>query len=124
MQEKHEKKIEPDHPRIKREKKTMDAMVHIYCKNHHSTSKGLCTECNEFLEYAKYRLSKCPFQESKTTCGKCPIHCYEPEKRAHAKKVMKYAGPRMILHHPRMAFQHLLDGRKKPKKLQKKRKTD
>ena len=124
MQEKHEKKIEHTHPIIKREKKTMDAMVNIYCKNHHSTLKGLCTECSELLDYAKYRLSKCPFQENKTTCGKCPIHCYEPEKRAYAKKVMKYAGPRMILNHPRMAFQHLLDGRKKPKKLQKKKKTD
>ncbi len=121
MPENHEEKIKPEHPRIIREKKTMDAMVHIYCKSHHGTSKELCTECSELLEYAKYRLSKCPFQENKTTCGKCPIQCYEPEKKVHAKKVMRYAGPRMILYHPKMAIQHLIDGRKKPKKLQKKK---
>ncbi len=120
MQERNENNIQSEHARITREKKTIDAMVHIYCKNHHESSEELCNECNELLEYAKYRLTKCPFQENKTTCGKCPIHCYEPEKRVHAKKVMRYAGPRMMLHHPKMAIQHLLDGRKKPKKLQKK----
>lgn len=105
-----------DHPRIRRESETIQAMVKIYCNKHeHSTSEKLCEECNQFLEYAKKRLSKCPFQENKPTCSKCPIHCYSPEKRKKAKKVMRYAGPRMILHHPRMAIQHLLDERKKPK---------
>jgi hypothetical protein len=116
MLEKPEKENSSDHPRIIREKKTMESMIKIYCKNHkHNMTKELCEECNQLLEYAKKRLNKCPFQENKTTCGKCPIHCYSTEKREEAKKVMRYAGPRMILHHPRMAIQHLLDGRKKPK---------
>ena len=86
------------HPRIAREKKTIDVMVHIYCRGHHGT-KGdeLCSECSEFLSYAFMRLDKCPFQEEKSTCGKCLVHCYQPQMREKAKEIMRYSGPRMIL---------------------------
>jgi hypothetical protein len=108
--------VNSEHPRIKREKKTIEAMVRIYCKKHHKSQGKLCPECNELLEYAKMRLDKCPFQEKKTTCGKCPIHCYQPQKREKVKKAMRYAGPRMLLHHPVLAMHHAFDGFKKPKK--------
>jgi hypothetical protein len=36
------------------------------------------------------------------------------------KKVMRYAGPRMLLHHPVLAMHHVFDGRKKPQKIPKK----
>jgi hypothetical protein len=114
MPKKPKEEFLSDHPRIRREKKTMKAMLKIYCNNHHNTSEEFCEKCSQLYEYAKKRLSKCPFQENKTTCGKCPIHCYDPAKREEAKIVMRYAGPRMIWHHPKMAIQHLLDGRKKP----------
>jgi len=92
-----------DHPRITREKKTIEAMVHIYCKNKHEAPGELCPECTELFEYAKMRLDKCPFQEKKSTCGKCLVHCYRPEMREKVKNVMRYAGPRMLLHHPLLA---------------------
>jgi len=103
--------------RIKREKKTIEAMVHIYCKAKHETHGDLCPECTEFLTYARMRLDKCPFQENKSTCGKCLVHCYQPVMREKVKKVMRYAGPRMLLHHPGLALHHVWDGRKKPQKL-------
>jgi predicted amidophosphoribosyltransferase len=109
-----------EHPRISREKKTIEAMVHIYCKNHHGSKGELCPECKELFEYAKARLDKCPFQEKKSTCGKCLVHCYQPQMREKVKKVMKYSGPRMLLHHPVLAIHHVFDGRKKPEKLNKK----
>ena len=63
--------------------------------------------------YAGVRLEKCPFQEHKTTCAKCPVHCYKPARRAQIRAVMRYAGPRMMLRHPRLAFYHLvIDGRR------------
>ena len=106
------------HPRIAREKKTIDAMVHIYCHGHHETKgEELCPECTEFLSYAFMRLDKCPFQEHKSTCGKCLVHCYQPERREQAKEVMRYAGPRMLLHSPGLALHHVVDGRKKPQTL-------
>jgi hypothetical protein len=109
-----------EHPRISREKKTIEAMVRIYCKNHHESKGELCPECSELLEYAKMRLDKCPFQEKKPTCGKCLIHCYQPQMREKAKKVMRHSGPRMLLHHPVLAIHHVIDGRKKPEKLTRK----
>jgi hypothetical protein len=103
------------HPRITREKKTIDRMVHLYCKVHHNTKKEeLCPECTEFLSYAHMRLDKCPFQEEKSTCGKCLVHCYQPEMREKAKQIMRYSGPRLLLHNPILALHHVVDGRKKP----------
>ncbi len=107
----------PSSNRINRELKTITAMVGIYCRKHHDypeTHAGaLCEDCTQFLEYAGQRLARCPFAEQKLTCGKCPIHCYKKEMQAKAKKIMRYAGPRMIWKHPIMAFYHLFDGMKK-----------
>lgn len=112
-----------EHPRMKREKKTIQAMVTIYCKDKHNTKTELCPECTEFIEYAKMRLSKCPFQENKTTCGKCRIHCYKPDMREKAKTIMRYSGPRMLLHHPGLAMHHVINGFKKPEDAKIKTKT-
>jgi hypothetical protein len=109
-----------EHPRMRREKKTVETMVRIYCKSHHESQGELCPECKELLEYAKMRLDRCPFQEKKTTCGKCLIHCYQPQMREKVKKVMRHAGPRMLLHHTILAMHHTIDGFKKPEKITKK----
>jgi hypothetical protein len=92
-------------------------MIALYCRRHHGRwhhgSRIMCAGCGELLEYALLRLDKCPFQEGKTTCAKCPVHCYRPAMREGIRGVMKYAGPRMLLRHPVMAVQHLLDARRK-----------
>ena len=104
-----------DHPRMKREKKTIEAMIHLYCRGQHGTEGELCFECGRLLDYAQVRLDRCPFQENKTTCTKCPVHCYRPVMRERVKAVMRYAGPRMLLRHPFLALLHLIDGlRKEP----------
>jgi hypothetical protein len=35
-----------------------------------------------------------------------------------SKKIMRYAGPRMLLHNPGLALYHVFDGRKKPQTLE------
>ena len=107
--------------RLKRERKTIETMIRMYCKDQHKLEAGLCESCSDLLDYANHRLDKCPYGQTKTTCAKCPIHCYKPEMRNQVKAVMRYAGPKMAYKHPIMAFQHLLDGLKTPK-LQKKSK--
>jgi len=108
------------HPRMKREQKTVEYMIGVYCRDHHHTrGYKLCDECRELAEYARFRLKNCPFQENKTTCGNCPIHCYKPEMREKIREVMRYAGPRMMWHQPLLAIGHMIDGFKKepgPKK--------
>lgn len=105
----------PMHPRMKRERKTIEYMINIYCRDHHHSTGMLCDECQELLEYARFRLKHCPFQENKTTCGNCPIHCYKPKMKVKVREVMGYSGPRMTWHHPLLAIGHMIDGlRKEP----------
>jgi len=98
------------HPRMARENKTVNYMIEIYCKGKHQPEGTLCQDCRKFRDYANARLEMCPFQENKTTCARCHVHCYEPEMRENIKKVMRYSGPRMLLRHPVLALRHLFDG--------------
>ena len=61
--------------RIKKEKEVVELMINLYCDKKHK-SNGLCEECSELLEYAHKRLSYCKFGDEKSSCSKCPIHCY------------------------------------------------
>jgi hypothetical protein len=101
---------------MRREARTVAAMVDIACTERHGTPQGtLCATCAELLEYSLARLSKCPFQEGKTSCGNCRVHCYKPDMRERAKEVMRTAGPRMPARHPILTFWHFIDGwRKEP----------
>ncbi len=110
----------PDHPRIAREKKTVESMIKIYCKGHHQKTGGLCTACDELLNYAISRLDKCIFGKDKPACSNCTVHCYIPVMRGKIKAVMRYSGPRMLLSHPILAIFHLVDKRKEPPKKAKK----
>jgi hypothetical protein len=99
-------------PRLRREYRTMECMVRIWCAHHHADAArddGACAECREFLAYAARRLEKCPYGEAKPTCAKCPIHCYKRAQREQAREIMRYAGPRMTLRHPWLALMHLVD---------------
>ncbi|MFA0087411.1 nitrous oxide-stimulated promoter family protein [Vibrio sp. 10N.261.51.F12] len=91
--------------------KTVQAMVAIYCRDHHQ-SGGLCESCQALLDYAEMRLDRCPYGQTKPTCNKCPIHCYKPEPKSQMQVVMRYAGPRMLLPHPILSIRHLLHERR------------
>ncbi|MFC2030552.1 nitrous oxide-stimulated promoter family protein [Chloroflexota bacterium] len=101
-----------DSRRLAREQQTVEAMIDLYCRGQHGTGDKLCRECAELRVYTRQRLLNCPFQEGKTTCVKCPTHCYKPEMREWIRTVMRYAGPRMLYRHPLMTVQHLIDGRR------------
>jgi hypothetical protein len=100
--------------RMARERRTVEAMIGLYCRAQHGGEAALCTACVDLLAYAQARLDACPFARSKTTCARCPVHCYKPAMREQIREVMRYAGPRMLLHHPVLAVLHLLDGLKGP----------
>jgi len=96
--------------RHKGDSKTLHAMLDIYCRGKHESRGTLCSECHELFDYAMARLVKCPFGEKKPKCAACPIHCYKPAQREAIQKVMRYAGPRMLVRHPVLALNHTLDG--------------
>jgi hypothetical protein len=101
---------------MQREAQTVAAMIDISCTVRHGTPKGeLCGPCAELRDYALLRLAKCPFQERKTSCGNCKVHCYKPDLRERARETMRTAGPRMPLKHPLLSLLHFFDGlRKEP----------
>jgi len=74
-----------NHPRMNREAQTVEAMIGVYCRGQHGTDGELCPECAALRNYARQRLQRCPFQEGKTTCAKCPVHCYKPDMRARIR---------------------------------------
>lgn len=92
---------------IEREQRTVAQMIRIYCR-HKEGNRELCPDCRALLDYARLRLSKCPFGENKTSCRKCTVHCYRPDMKDRIKAVMRYSGPRMLLYHPVAALRHLI----------------
>lgn len=96
--------------RIDREKKTINLMIKIYCRKKHGMKDGeLCEECQELLEYAHKRLSFCKFGENKSTCSRCPIHCYKKDMKEKVKEVMRFSGPRLIIYNPIELIKHALN---------------
>ncbi len=93
--------------RLDEELQTVKEMITLYCRKKEGHA-ALCTDCCALLEYAQQRLYRCKFGNNKPTCRLCPIHCYRPDMKEKMRNVMRYAGPRMIFHHPLMAIKHLL----------------
>jgi hypothetical protein len=99
-------------PERERERATIELMIGVFCRDHHTPAAGLCTECTALAAYASQRLEKCPFGEEKPTCAQCPIHCYKPACREQIREVMRYAGPRLMWRRPLRAIRHLLHDRR------------
>ena len=102
--------------RIVREKRTVAAMVEIYCRGHHGTTETMCGECSVLLDYALCRLNRCPHGAAKTPCAMCPTHCFQTLMRARIKAAMRYSGPRMLFRHPILALLHQWDSLSKKQK--------
>lgn len=98
-------------------KRMVSQMIALYCRKKHHTRGDLCPQCAALDAYAKMRADKCPFMETKTFCSNCRIHCYKPDMRAKIREVMRFAGPRMILHHPVAAIRHVVETKKEQRRL-------
>ncbi|MGA3399522.1 MAG: nitrous oxide-stimulated promoter family protein [Acetobacteraceae bacterium] len=96
-----------------REFKTIVVMLRMYCRAHHGpTNALLCHDCLELHDYARRRLERCVFGETKPTCANCTVHCYKATMRERVRQVMSWAGPRMLWRHPALAVWHVIDGRR------------
>lgn len=91
---------------IQKEQAMVTWMINYYCNKNHG-GKNLCRDCAKLINYANARTAACPFIEVKSFCSNCPVHCYKPEMREKIRKVMRYAAPRMLFHHPILALKHV-----------------
>ncbi|CEO05663.1 Nitrous oxide-stimulated promoter [[Clostridium] sordellii] len=94
--------------RIDKEKEIITLMINLYCKKKHgSLNNELCSECSDLEEYAHKRLTYCKFGNEKSSCKKCPIHCYKKDMREKVKEVMKFSGPRILIYNPLEYIRHI-----------------
>ncbi|WP_435930543.1 nitrous oxide-stimulated promoter family protein [Dryocola sp. BD613] len=110
--------------RIEREKKTIQKMLNLYEQNG-PAADNTPEHYQSLFSYASKRLDRCAFGKEKPACKHCPIHCYQPARREEMKQIMRWAGPRMLFHHPLLTILHLIDDRRPvpplPEKYQRKR---
>ena len=92
--------------KIEREKRVVEFMIGLYCR-HKLPERVVTGEYRELVNYAHARLDRCRFGESKTSCKRCPVHCYGKKQREMIRKVMRWAGPRMLLYAPLESLRHL-----------------
>ena len=95
-----------------KEARMVACMIEVYCRDHHGKGRQLCPDCQALLDYAKLRLSKCPHGDNKPFCSNCARPCYKPDMKEKIRLVMRYAGPRMLLHHPIVAIRHVVEMRR------------
>ena len=90
--------------------KVVRQMIAIFCHGKHHlrlAGKELCPNCQQLADYAEERVRYCPNMREKEFCDFCKIHCYAPEQRKAIREVMRYAGPRMLLHAPLLVIRHM-----------------
>lgn len=77
---------------LEKNMKILRRFIEIYCQHHHSPlDDAVCAECQDLIDYAQQRISKCPY-DPKPKCKECPTHCYKPAYRQKVKEVMRYSG--------------------------------
>lgn len=100
-----------------REERVISQMVALYCAGNHDAAsrteraccgEPVCPACKAVDAYAVLRTARCRQMHAKTSCEKCPHHCYRLQEREQIRQVMRYAGPRMLTKHPIAAIRHLL----------------
>ncbi|MBN2396078.1 MAG: nitrous oxide-stimulated promoter family protein [Candidatus Atribacteria bacterium] len=94
---------------LKNEKKTVKAMIMIYCSAHHEQKNGLCMDCQRLFEYAESRIDNCKYKSQNLVCSECKVHCFHPEKREEIKEIMRYSGKKMLWKHPVLAVRYLIN---------------
>lgn len=97
-----------------KEQRIVQEMIYLYCRKNHEgydrKHKKLCRQCLELASYAEQKTGRCPFMGQKTFCSNCKVHCYSPAMRNRIREVMRFSGPRMLLHHPLLAIWHGVSG--------------
>ena len=100
-----------------REKQMVSQMIALYCRRNHHMKGALCPDCAALNDYARQRSDRCPFMETKTFCSNCRVHCYDQAHLQRIKEVMRFSGPRMLMHHPLLALSHLIESKKEQRRL-------
>jgi predicted amidophosphoribosyltransferase len=100
--------------RFDRERRTMAALIRIYCRDWHGGGEGLCAVCADLQRYTAERMAHCVLRPEKPTCATCAVRCFAPPQQAQMWAVLRYAGPRLLRQHPLLFLWHSFDTRYAP----------
>jgi hypothetical protein len=84
------------------EKNTVEKMISLFCRRMHNREEK-CPSCMALIYYTHLRLDKCPYGPTKSVCSSCAKTCYLPEMQERFSEVIRFSGPRLVLHHPILA---------------------
>lgn len=108
-------------PEVAKDTRTLADLIEIYCRAHCTSERRvattdaailgvygqqppeLCTECEAHLAYGEKRRAYCP-KDPKPFCANCDVHCYKDDEREWERQMMRFSGPRSMLHG------HAIDG--------------
>ena len=117
--------MQPFDPYLKKqlenEKMLSTKMIGLFCRKHHRQENSLCPDCKDLSLYAGIKLDSCAYlltavkknkaesgkKLKKISCLNCPVHCYRDDYRLKIKKVMRFAGPKILFYHPVLLLKHL-----------------
>ena len=89
-------------------------MIGMYCRAFHDGAIVPCEECGSLLSFAHRKIDACIFHDHKPVCSECRVHCYSRGMREQVRKVMRFAGPRMMATHPVLGILHIVDRIRRP----------
>ena len=64
------------------------------------------------------RSEKCPLHGDQDLLLQLRVHCYRPDMREKIREVMRFSGPRMLLHHPIPAIRHVIEEKREKRRLE------
>ena len=90
-----------------------EAVIHLtQIVDNTVTTLHLCEQCAAHLAYGEKRRAFCP-KDPKPFCANCDVHCYRNEEREWQRQMMRYSGPRSVLHgHAIDGIRHVLETRR------------
>jgi hypothetical protein len=118
-------------PAVVKDTRLLGDFAVIYCKGMHADATRsvldsdavalgvyaprppiVCATCAGLLRYAERRRALCP-KDPKPFCSSCDTHCYRADMRESMRDMMRYAGPRSMLHgHAVDGLRHFIEGRR------------
>lgn len=130
-----------DH-KVAKDTRTLADLIEIYCAGQHrevaripavtdaarlgvygKKTPVLCAECEAHLAYGEKRRAFCP-KDPKPFCANCDVHCYRSEEREWQRQMMRYSGPRSMLHgHAIDGIKHVVETRRHKRAAEKARST-
>jgi len=115
---------------VRKDTKTLGDFTAIYCRGNHGDRERaaadtdaarlgvygrkppkLCAECTAHLSYGEKRRAYCP-KDPKPFCAHCDTHCYRAEEAEWQRQMMRFSGPRSMLHgHAIDGIRHAVEAR-------------